>query len=261
MKQIRSRDNPQFRTLLKLARSAKERQSCAMMLLDGDHLVEAARDAGMVMVLLAIGESALHKPVKRRLFESVRAETRLALPDSLLGMISPVCTASGLVALARIPQASEFSMSSPACLMLDGIQDPGNLGTILRTAAAAGIRDVALSEGSASVWSPKVLRAGMGAHFRLRLHERADLLALATRYEGTTVATRPDACASVYETDLSGPVAWLFGNEGAGLSPELAQCAHATIGIPMPGQSDSLNVASAVAICLFEQIRQQHAKS
>lgn len=261
MKQIHSRENPQFRSLLKLAKSAKERQSRDMMLLDGDHLIEAAGNAGVAISLLAIGESALLRKDRQALFASIPAETRLVLTDSLLGMISPVSTASGLIAMAPVPKAPPFPEASQTCLMLDAIQDPGNLGTIIRTAAAAGVLDVALSPGSVSAWSPKVLRAGMGAHFLLNIHEQAELGVLAALYAGMTIATRPDAAVSLYKTDLTGPVAWLFGNEGAGLSPQLSQCAKATVGIPMIGQSESLNVASAVAVCLFEQVRQRAAKN
>jgi TrmH family RNA methyltransferase len=261
MKQIRSRDNPQFRMLLKLATSAKERQGSGMMLLDGNHLVEAAHQAGVKIALLAIGESAIENADKRGLFDSIPAEIRLVLSDPLLAMISAVSTASGLVAMAPVPSAPAMPGNSLTWLMLESIQDPGNLGTMLRTAAAAGVEDVALSPGSVSAWSPKVLRAAMGAHFGLRIHEQADLVVLAREFAGTSVATRPDANASLYQADLSGPVAWLFGNEGAGLSAQLSACAKLKVSIPMPGPAESLNVASAAAICLFEQLRQQSAKT
>jgi TrmH family RNA methyltransferase len=97
----------------------------------------------------------------------------------------------------------------------------------------------------------------MGAHFRLHLHENADLVGLASTFSGKVAATEPRAETSLYAADLRGPVAWLFGNEGAGLSPELSRCAGECLAIPMPGRIESLNVAGAVAICLFEQVRQK----
>lgn len=256
MKQIRSRDNPQFKSLLKLAKSAKERHASQLMLLDGDHLINACSHAGIRLSILAIAESALEIVPKRTLFENTVADIRLILKDQLLGMISQVVTASGLVAVAPIPRPETFPLKAQTCLMLDAIQDPGNLGTILRTAVAAGIRHAALSPGCASAWGPKSIRAGMGAQFQLNIHEQEDLPLLLERYQGNSIATRPDARLSLYEAKLTGPVAWLFGNEGGGLSPELSGRSKCTVSIPMPGPAESLNVACAVAICLFEQLRQ-----
>ena len=259
MKQIRSRDNPLFKSLLRLAKSDKVRHANHMMLLDGDHLIEACRNTGVRISILAIAESVLQQTSKRELFESTLADMRLVLADQLLGAISPVVTASGLVAVAPIPAPEPFPVTAQTCLMLDAIQDPGNLGTILRTAVAAGIRHAALSPRCASAWGPKSIRAGMGAHFQISIHEHADLPSLLGRYQGLSIATRPDARLSLYEAELSAPVAWLFGNEGAGLSLELSSHAQSAVRIPMPGPTESLNVACAVAICLFEQLRQTKA--
>ena len=143
--------------------------------------------------------------------------------------------------------------------MLEQIQDPGNLGSILRSAAAAGIRDVFLSKKSIFAWSPRVLRAGMGAHFSLSIHEEVDLFDLLSRREGLALATVTDAATSIYETRLGGPIAWIFGNEGAGVSAQLMQAADARVYIPMSAATESINVAAAAAVCLFEQSRQRLA--
>jgi TrmH family RNA methyltransferase len=140
--------------------------------------------------------------------------------------------------------------------MLEDLQDPGNLGSILRSCAAAGIRHVLLSKGSVHAWSPRVLRAGMGAHFALSIHERADLVAAARKFPGRLIATRAGAPQAVFDADLRGSVGLMFGNEGAGLSAELLATAHAVVSIPMPGTAESLNVAAAAAVCLFERVRQ-----
>jgi TrmH family RNA methyltransferase len=147
-----------------------------------------------------------------------------------------------------------------ACVMLEDIQDPGNLGSMLRTCAAAGIRHVLLSAGSAHAWSPRVLRAGMGAHFALAVYEQADLPAAARAFRGSRVATRQGASQSVFSTDLKGNVAFLFGNEGAGLSRELLDAADVVVSVPMPGPVESLNVAAAAAVCLFERVRQMETR-
>jgi TrmH family RNA methyltransferase len=145
--------------------------------------------------------------------------------------------------------------------MLEDIQDPGNIGSILRSAAAAAVTEVYLSSGCVHAWSPRVLRAGMGAHFALRIHEGIDLMTLIERYPGTVIAAAGDAVRSVYSVDLRGNVALLFGNEGAGLSPRLRAAAHLQVSIPMPGTTESLNVAAAAAVCLFERVRQQQPPS
>jgi len=141
-------------------------------------------------------------------------------------------------------------------LMLDQVTDAGNVGAILRTAAAFGVPQVWALGGTAGLWSPKVLRAGMGAHFALRIVEGVDLAGLASRYHGRLVATTLRADTSIFDVDLGGDVALLFGNEGAGLSPELADKPGIKACIPMPGSAESLNVAAAAAVCLFERVRQ-----
>ncbi|MCX7893875.1 MAG: RNA methyltransferase [Burkholderiales bacterium] len=145
------------------------------------------------------------------------------------------------------------------CLLLEEIQDAGNLGSILRTAAAAGVREVYLSKGSVFAWSPRVLRAGQGAHFSLAIREGAALAEVAAAFRGTVVATCPDAPESLFALDLGPAVAWIFGNEGAGISPALAARATRRAHIPMPGGAESLNVAAAAAVCLFEAVRQRSA--
>jgi len=141
--------------------------------------------------------------------------------------------------------------------LLEDIQDPGNVGSMLRSAAAAGVHDVLLSKSCAFAWSPKVLRAAQGAHFALNIVEGADLLAFVAHYAGQVVALVPAVSKALYDLDLAKSTAFVIGNEGAGLSAELlaAVSVHATI--PMPGKSESLNAAAAAAICLFEMARQR----
>jgi TrmH family RNA methyltransferase len=168
-----------------------------------------------------------------------------------------VATPTGIVAVVETPRPAGAPRGMDACVMLEDLQDPGNLGSILRTAVAAGLRQVFLGKGSVFAWSPKVLRAGQGAHFFLTIHEDAPLVALAERFPGTVVATDPRAARSVFDLDLAAaPVAWIFGSEGGGVSARLAAAARAQARIPMPGAAESLNLAAAVAVCLFEQVRQ-----
>jgi len=127
---------------------------------------------------------------------------------------------------------------------------------MLRTAAAAGADAAFLSKGCADAWSPKALRGGMGAQFEMALHEGCDLIEVARTFQGKVVATSLGAVDSLYALDLSGPIAFAFGNEGAGMSAALQEAASHRIRVPMPGKMESLNAAAAAAICLFERVRQ-----
>ncbi len=253
---IRSRDNPLVKALRKLASSSRERRKTGSALLDGEHLVSAVRDAGLVARTLVASESAVRKSELRALFLGTPAASRVVLDDRLVADISQVAAATGLMAVVQAPDAGPLPDDTQDCVLLENLQDPGNLGSILRTAAAAGVRRVMLSPSSVFSWSPKVLRAAMGAHFKLSIFENVDLGAYAAGFHGKVISMAPAAESSIYDLPLDGPVAWAFGNEGAGLSPELLANSALKMRIPMPGGSESLNVAAAVAVCLFEKLRQ-----
>jgi TrmH family RNA methyltransferase len=259
MRLIQSRDNPQFKALVKLASSSRERRRAGSTIIEGEHLVRAYQESGGVAETLLASQSAFEKPDVRALVESAPAGTRLVLADALLERISQLVSAAGVAAVIRTPQPSPAPQAPANCVLLEGIQDPGNLGSILRTAVAAGIRHVFLSRDSVFAWAPKVIRAGMGAHFSLSISQDVDLGEFARGFRGAVVAMDPHAAASLYDLDLEGPVAWAFGNEGAGLSKEFTRFAMHRVRIPMPGQAESMNVAAAAAICLFEQVRQRAA--
>lgn len=140
-------------------------------------------------------------------------------------------------------------------MLLDRLQDPGNVGTILRSAAALGVQQVLALKGTAALWSPKVLRAGMGAHFALHLVEGLavdDLADLGL----PLIATSSHAEHALPSLRLPAPCAWVFGHEGQGVDAALLQRCALTVRIPQPGGEESLNVASAAAICLYESARQ-----
>ncbi len=260
MKSITSADNPRFRALLKLAQSSRERRSTGLSLLDGIHLVAAyAEHVGMPGEIV-LSRSGAENAEVRGLLAGRSADDALLLPDALFRQLSSVATPTGIIAVVPTPRVAVPERLAGASVWLEDIQDPGNLGSILRSAAAAGIETVCLSRHSVHAWSPRVLRAGMGAHFALRIIEGADLQALARVYSGTLVATAVHQGVPVFDADLAGDVALLFGNEGAGLSPELAALAGQTVRIPMPGRAESLNVGAAAAVCLFERVRQLRAQ-
>ncbi len=257
LKLIRSRDNARFKTLRELASSTRERRKAGLALLDGAHLICAYRARGGVPEQLILSESAASNPEAMQLAASASGQGVLVLSDSLFSDVAQVATPTGIIALIRTPRPGALPHRIERCVMLENIQDAGNLGSILRSTAAAGVRTVLLSQGCAFAWSPKVLRAGMGAHFSLDVFDNVDLAAVLPRLSGRLICTSGHAAKSIYQADLRGPLAWVFGNEGAGVSAELSAAAAEQLRIPMPGKTESLNVAAAAAICLFEQVRQR----
>jgi len=257
LKPIRSRDNPRFKVLRALATSTRERRKAGLALLDGAHLIAAHRASGGVPEQLIFSESGLADAESGQLAAGASAHGALVLSDALFNDVAQVATPTGIVALIRTPKAGPLPDRIERCVMLENIQDAGNLGSILRSTAAAGIATVLLSQGCAFPWSPKVLRAGMGAHFSLDIYDNADLAAAVHRLAGRLICTSGHARKSLYQADLRGPLAWVFGNEGSGVSPELCAAAAEQLHIPMPGKAESVNVAAAAAICLFEQVRQR----
>jgi len=224
--------------------------------LDGLHLVQTYVQRVRTPELLLVSEHGLRQ---REIVEFLRErETNLVvLSDSLFGDISPVETPSGIAAVIALPAHATQRPMNGSCVVLDAVQDSGNVGSILRTAAAAGIGDVLLAQGCAQPWSPRVLRAGMGGHFFLRIHECVDPVKWLADYRGRILATGARNGRSLFEADLCGPIAWLFGAEGGGLSARLRRMAHDSIYIPMHSDLESLNVAAAAAICLFEARRRR----
>ncbi|MDP2881034.1 MAG: RNA methyltransferase [Azonexus sp.] len=254
MKLIQSRDNPFFKSLKRLAESGRERRKTGQTLLDGVHLVEAYEAVFGPVETLIVAESAL---AGGEISAFAEGRETVVLADSLLRDLGLVDTPSGLLAVAKMPTAIAAVDGKKDAILLDGVQDPGNVGTLLRTAAAAGIEQALLAPGCASAWSPKVLRAGQGAHFALAIHEECDLAGFMAGYEGTTAVTCLDGATSLYAARLDGPIAWVFGAEGLGVRSELIEAAGLRIKIPMPGPVESLNVAAAAAVCLFEVVRRR----
>ncbi|MBI4986812.1 MAG: RNA methyltransferase [Rhodocyclales bacterium] len=259
-KTITSRDNPTFKALRLLAKDTREQERQGRTVVDGLHLVAEYRQRVGAPELLVVSESGERNAEVQELLARHQGVEILRLRDSLFGEISGVSSAVGLLARIAIPPAPTEALTE-SCILLDAVQDAGNVGTIMRTAAAAGVRDVVLGPGCAGAWSPRVLRAAQGAHFGLRIRPAADLAQVVARYGQLSVAAVAAGGTSLYDADLSGPVAWIFGNEGTGVAAELAALATARITIPMAGGSESLNVAAAAAVCLFEAVRQRRQTS
>jgi TrmH family RNA methyltransferase len=203
-----------------------------------------------------VTRAAAETPAIRALIKAAPLPEPVLLSDALFAKLSSLTTPAGILAAVAIPAARSVPPEIGCCLLLEDVQDPGNVGSILRSAAAAGVAHVLLSRGCADPWSPRVLRAAMGAHFFLNVVEASDLAAFAGTYPGQVVATTAAAAHSIFEIDLRQPTAFLVGNEGAGLSTPLLAAADLQVAVPMPGGMESINVAAASAICLFERVRQ-----
>ncbi|HEY9102095.1 RNA methyltransferase [Chitinimonas sp.] len=251
---IQSRQNPLVKTCIKLAGQRRERLKSGLTLLDGPHLLMAALDASLPPERVLVAQSALDRPEIQALLARTTAPKAL-LDDELFASLSELESISGILALWRYPEAPA-ARSRGLVLALDGVQDPGNVGSILRTAAAAGVEQVWLNPACADAWSPKVLRAGMGAHFLLPILERVELPALLAQFSGKVAVTALANSISLYQADLRGDLALVMGSEGSGVSTEVMQQAGLRLTIPMRPGLESLNVGAATAICLYERLRQ-----
>lgn len=260
---IRSKDNAFVKELFALAHASRERKKRGLSVLDGAHLVTAALDCGIALQSVAIAESAAGGDEAQDIAARLAGtDCHLAmLADELMVHVSGLETPAGVIGVVATPAGTPIPDGADV-LALDNVQDPGNVGSLLRSAAAAGVRHVAFGRGTAFAWSPKVLRAAQGAHFSLNIVEGADIESFLKSYRGDSLALVANqvGAASLFDTPVHGAVALLLGNEGAGLSPGVLSAAKRRVTLPMPGKIESLNVAAAGAIALFEIVRQRSTK-
>ncbi len=263
LKTISSRDNPLYKELKHLATSSQARRKAGRTLLDGVHLCEAyLQHVGMPPLCIVSETALLNSEVTVILQEcDASAETQsIVLPDTLFHALSQVEHGVDILFVIDTPEQVEPQRLAQSAVLLDKVQDPGNFGSIVRSAAAAGIKQVFCSAGTTFAWSPKVLRAGMGAHFLIEIFENVDLEALIKRADIPVIATSSYAEKRIYDLDLTQPVAWLFGHEGQGVAEHLLALSTHQATIPHLGEIESLNVAASSAVCFFEQVRQQTSK-
>jgi TrmH family RNA methyltransferase len=256
MPRVSSRDNPRLQQAARLVASSRDRRKARRCVLEGEHIIQAYIERYGTPETLIVLEPARERIGVRKLLDTVPASRTLVVTESAWGEFSQLPAGVGAMAVVPAPE-HEYRESSELTVLLDDIQDPGNVGSILRTAAAAGVGQVLLSPQCAFAWSPKVLRAGQGAHFHLQIFEDVDLVAWARGYRGTLLATVAAAGQPLFSVDLAPPIAFVIGNEGAGVSDALRVAAARRVTIPMPGGFESLNAAAAAAVCLFEYVRQR----
>jgi TrmH family RNA methyltransferase len=242
---LTSKDNPKVKRWIRLAGDARYRRTEKRALIEGPHLLAAALQHGVKPVAVLVTEEA-----------AANAEIAALLPANAVmlgkGVFRAIVdseTPQGVAAEIGIP--SSPSRGSGATVFLEGIQDPANIGAIMRSAAAFGIGRVVLDRACADPWSPRALRAGAGGHFALVIAETSDLAAEVEAFKGTVACTVPRGGMALADAPLDRGAAWIFGAEGSGLSEETIRQADVRVTIPMAAGAESLNVAAAAAICFY----------
>lgn len=257
MKHLTGADNPTLRRVADLMDSAADRRAAGLAVVEGGHLLESCVTAcGVASVESLLLREDLPPTAAARALSLASGAAVATVSARAFARLSPVAGDNGLLAVVRIPADPAPEFAGGLELWLDEIQDPGNAGAIVRTAAAAGASTVVFGPGSADPWAPKCLRGGMGGHFQCRVVQGEGLAARARRYRGRLVSTAGAGATDLYAADLAGDVAILLGAEGRGLAPELRALAALEVSIPMAGGVESLNVAAAAAVVCFERVRQ-----
>jgi TrmH family RNA methyltransferase len=256
VRSITSRDNPVLRLVRRLVEHPTAYRSAGRVWLEGEHLCQALLDRGW-------------RPARALVSHAGWSEARIAvlasaapvvdlIPDALFAPLGGMPSPASFGFLVDLPAAPQMQ-ATRAAVVLDRVQDAGNVGSILRTAAAMGVPQVLATVGTAALWSQKVLRAGMGAHFALRLVEGLDLCDL-DRLSVPLVAGSSHASRALTEAELPDPCVWVLGHEGQGVRADLLQRCAGTVRIPQPGGQESLNVAAAAAIFLYESVRRRQGE-
>lgn len=252
---IASRDNPLFKSLRKLVQTPSAYRKLGKIWIEGDHLCRAALSQGVRPSVAVFSQNLWQQGIPQ---EWRAGLTHIhVLDDALFAQISPLESAGQMGYVLNVASLQQTQAIQPHAntVILDCIQDAGNVGSILRTASAMGFKQILAVKGTAALWSPKVLRAGMGAHFALQLFEDCTVQSmnslrvplLVTHLQGQTL---------LHQAMLPSPCAWIFGHEGRGVDSHWVQCASQVVRIAQPGGEESLNVAAAAAICLFASVSQ-----
>lgn len=239
-----------------LLAQARLRKKLSQTILEGIHLLDAALRSDYKLSQVLLAESAHSHPEVQQVISRLPTSTPiLIVSDALYTSIRSLGTGIDIMAIISIPVLTLPEINDD-CLILNEVQDSGNLGTLIRTAAAVGINTILCTTGTAQSWSPKTLRAGMGAQFALTIYEGLTIDAVLDKVKLPLLATSSHTDTLIYHYDLQAPVAWIMGHEGQGVCDELMQSAT-PIALPQPNGQESLNVAIAGSLCLYETLRQR----
>lgn len=252
---LESKDNPKIKHLRGLIEQNSYRKKQGQTVLEGSHLCLAWLEQNRKINAIFTTENALKHPDLNDILDQYQG-TVFVIGESLYKDLSTLGTTLACLAIVDLPSSSQALDYQADTLILENVQDPGNVGTLLRSAAAASIQQIVCTKGSASLWSPRVLRAGMGAHFSLQTFENIQLEEILEQFKIPVYVTSSHRSTSLYAKDLSQPCVWILGNEGQGVSDYALAHAEA-VTIPQPGGQESLNVAIAGSVCFFEMVRQR----
>ena len=243
--QITSRDNVLIKALRKLAQDSAAYRKQQRVWLEGDHLCRAAQIRGIPIEMAIFSESFWASSL---VDIDIFAPKKIVVPDALFATLSGLESPARMAAVVALPAEPLLKPGVPT-VVLDRVQDAGNVGSILRSASAFGFQQVIALKGGAALWAPKVIRAGMGAHFGLHLIEgmASDVL---ESLSVPIVVTSSHQGDYLHQANLPWPCAWVLGHEGQGISPHVQKLARHYVRIGQPGGEESLNVAAAAAICL-----------
>ncbi|MDY3330663.1 MAG: RNA methyltransferase [Pelistega sp.] len=255
MKHITSKDNPVYKQLLKVAQGKVKTET----LLEGYHLCQMYKCYGQSLLKVILQEGSDYNTEQwQTLLTDISSQQILLLSPSLFKALNHVDTPQAIMFWIEVPIPEQLPLPSKTTVFLDRIQDPGNLGTILRTCAAVGIESIYLSKGCVNPWSAKVLRGGQGAHFVLDIYTQVDSVAFLEANTLPLYITYLDEQAqNLYQATLAKEIVWVMGNEGQGVADCFLDYPHQAIFIPQSDKVESLNVGVACSLVLYEQYRQQ----
>ena len=263
MEIITSIHNIKIKQLLKLAQSPRTSKKSDLTLFEGTSLISDYLTSGFDYEVVIFDQSKMDNFEIRQLINRVPEDRLLIVVEHIFSKLTQVQTSPGALVIIKRPRPKTFVVNSDIgqnILLFDRIQDPGNLGTILRTALAVGLKTIVLSAGSVDAFSPKVIRASMGAVFKLNIYEQQDLRLVISQVKPDyqVMVTSSHAKKNIFQLKLTSSTAWLLGNEGSGVDEALFMLADQKVIIPQEPEVESLNLATATSICLYEQYRQLH---
>lgn len=263
MIEITSSQNPLIREVRSL-KNRKDREDKGLFFIEGARIVEEAVASGAILAYAVAAESFLlgetgHSTLGKIDEAGVKCYT---VPDSLFDTLGDTRTPQGILAVAGIttPELSDAGFAGGLFVILDNVRDPGNMGTIIRTADAAGFTGVIVTEGCVDVYNPKVLRSTMGSVFHIPVYFRDDIVEIIRLLQSKgvrVVASHLSGGCSIYEADMTMPTALVIGSEAEGISAQAAAAADQLVRIPMPGKAESLNASIAAGIMMYEAVRQR----
>lgn len=255
---LRARDNERVRRWARLVRDARYRRREGATVAEGPHLLATLLERRIAPRAVLVSEERLGNREIDALLRDAGMPP-VAVSDAVFRHIVDTEAPQGIAAEIAIAEAAE--RSNAHAVFLEGVQDPGNVGAILRSAAAFGFGNAILDRGCADPWSPRVLRAAMGGHFSLSIRQVAALGRAVLAFRGRTVCAAPRGGEPLRQAELSGRVGWILGSEGAGVTPALRERAQMTVTVPLAPGAESLNVAAAAAVCFYETVSRPDAGS